>query len=333
MRRLKTLALIPLAIATLTAACSTGNNSLVVYSGRNRELVAPLLDRFTKETGVPIEVRYAETPVLTSALIEEGASTPANVFLAQDAGSLGVLAERGMLAELHSEILDKVPPEFRGDKSTWVGVSGRARVTAYNTSKLQPKDVPNSVFDLTNARWKGKVAIAPRNASFQSFISAMILQEGEERTQRWLADMKANDVVTYPNNLTIVEAIGRGEVELGLVNHYYLHTVRREQGDVPVANHFLTKGDPGALVNAAGVAILKGSEDQPEASRFVKFLLGSSAQQYFTKETGEYSLVNGASPPPDTPPLAEVTGTQVNLSQLGAKEAAAVAVLKKVGLL
>lgn len=318
---------------TALAGCGGSDDALVVYSGRNRELVGPLLDRFNEETGIRIQVRYSDSTALANALVEEGDKTQADVFFAQDAGALGIVDDAGLLAELPTDLLDKVPAEFRAENGRWVGTSGRARVIAYNTDKVPAGEVPSSVFDLTGQRWKDKVAIAPRNASFQAFVSAMVIGEGEDTTRKWLEGIEANGVQTYPNNLTIVEAVARGEVELGLVNNYYLHTVRREQGDVPVENHFLTKGDPGALVNAAGAGILAGSSGSPEAEEFIEFLLSEQSQDYFVEETGEYALVPGAPSPEDSPPLDEVVGEQVDLSALGAQLPATVALLEDVGLL
>lgn len=318
---------------TALAGCGGSDDALVVYSGRNRELVGPLLDRFNEETGIRIQVRYSDSTALANALVEEGDKTQADVFFAQDAGALGIVDDAGILAELPTDLLDKVPAEFRAENGMWVGTSGRARVIAYNTDEVPAGEVPSSVFDLTGQRWKDKVAIAPRNASFQAFVSAMVIGEGEDTTRKWLEGIEANGVQTYPNNLTIVEAVARGEVELGLVNNYYLHTVRREQGDVPVENHFLTKGDPGALVNAAGAGILAGSSGSPEAEEFVEFLLSEQSQEYFVEETGEYALVPGAPSPEDSPPLDEVVGEQVDLSALGAQLPATVALLEDVGLL
>ncbi|MCC7077855.1 MAG: iron ABC transporter substrate-binding protein [Acidimicrobiia bacterium] len=330
--RLATLVCLVL-VGTAIAACGGSTDTLVVYSGRNRELVGPLLERFHTETGIRIQVRYGDSTALANALVEEGDRTQAEVFFSQDAGTLGIVDAAGMLTALPDTALDRVPAEFRADDGGWVGTSGRARVVAFNTDSVPAGEVPSSVFDLTAPRWQGKVAIAPRNASFQAFVSAMTLEEGEEATRQWLEGMVANDVQSYPNNLTIVEAVARNEVELGLVNNYYLHTVRREQGEVPVENHFLTKGDPGALVNASGVGVVAEGKASEDALRFVEFLLSDASQEYFVEETGEYALVSGISPPEDSPPLADVTGEQPDLSALGAELPDTVALLESVGLL
>ena len=224
------------------------SDKLVVYSGREEELVEPLFDRFEKETGIDVEVRYGDSAELAATIAEEGDNSPADVFFAQDPGSLGAVEREGLLAELPQAALDRVPARFRDPDGHWVGTSGRSRVIAYNTDALTEDEVPDSVFDLTDPKWKGKIGIAPTNASFQAFVSAMLLELGEERTRAWLEGMKANDPKRYEKNLPVVEAVAAGEIELGLVNHYYLYLAKEENPDATVANHFLTGEDPGALV-------------------------------------------------------------------------------------
>ena len=155
------------------------------------------------------------------------ATRPADVFFAQDPGSLGAVEDQ--LAELPEDVLDRVDERFRDDEGRWVGTSGRARVIVYNTDELTEDEVPDSVFDLTDPKWKGKIGIAPTNASFQAFVTAMRLDAGEERTRQWLEDLKANDPKFYERNTPVVEAVASGEIEVGLVNHYYLYLVKEER--------------------------------------------------------------------------------------------------------
>ena len=205
-----------------------GDETLVVYSGREEELVEPLFERFEQETGIDVEVRYGDSAELAATIAEEGDNSPADVFFAQDPGSLGAVEREGRLAKLPQEALDRVPARFRDPDGHWVGTSGRSRVIAYNTDALSEDEVPDSVFALTDPKWKGKIGIAPTNASFQAFVSAMLLELGEERTRTWLEGLKANEPKLYEKNTPVVEAVGSGEIELGLVNHYYLYLVKEE---------------------------------------------------------------------------------------------------------
>src|SRR5215207_10506371 len=295
------------------------NEKLVVYSGREEELVEPLFDRFEQETGIDVEVRYGDSAELAATIAEEGDNSPADVFFAQDPGSLGAVEREGLLARLPQAALDRVPARFRDPDGHWVGTSGRSRVIAYNTDALTDDEVPDSVFDLTDPKWKGKIGIAPTNASFQAFVSAMLLEFGEMRTRDWLLGLKANEPKLYEKNTPVVEAVGSGEIELGLVNHYYLYLVKEENPDAAVANHFLTGEDPGALVSVAGTGILESADHDAAARRFVEFLLSDASQRFYVDEAeeAEYPLVAGIDAKAGLPPLDSLQGPQIELDDLG----------------
>src|SRR5918999_4568710 len=284
MRRFLVAALVGLVLAGI-AACggdddnggdaggATVGRELTIYSGREEEIVAPLFEKFEQQTGIDVEVRYGDSAELAATIAEEGDNSPADVFFAQDPGSLGAVEEEGLLAELPDEVLDRVPERFRDPDGHWVGTSGRARVVAYNTDELSPNELPNSILGYTDPKWKGKIGLPPTNASFQAFVSAMVLTLGEERTRRWLEGIEANEPRLYESNTPVVEAVAAGEIEVGFVNHYYLYLVKEEQPDAPVANHFLEPDDPGALVSVAGAGIIEGTGDEELAREFVEYLL------------------------------------------------------------
>ncbi len=331
------------AVAVLIAACSSGSDSgsddsksLTVYSGRNEQLVGPVIDGFTEKTGIQVEVRYGKSAELAALLVKEGDKTPADVFYAQDAGATGSVALEGLYSKLPGSITSRVEPRFVGTDNDWVGITGRARVIVYNTDKLDESQVPTSVFDLTAPEWKGRVGIAPTNASFQAFVSAMRLQVGDDKTKQWLEDMKANDAQIYANNIAIVEATIAGEIDAGLVNSYYLPRIEAESGgNVPAKNFYLEGGDPGALVNVSGAGILKSASDQDTAAQFVEYLLSDDAQKYFTEKTYEYALVAGIPAPQGNPPLSEVEGSDpnVDLTKLGEELPSTIKMLEETGLL
>ena len=308
-----------IAAALALSGCGGGSDTLTIYSGREEELVAPLIEQFEQDTGTDVEVRYGDSAELAATIAEEGDGSPADVFFAQDPGSLGAVAGEGLLAELPGESLQRVPERFRDPEGRWVGTSGRSRVIAFNTDELSEDEVPDSVFDLTDPRWHGRVGVAPTNASFQAFVTAMRLQQGEEQTREWLEAMKENGVRFYEKNTPIVEAVASGEIDVGLVNHYYLYLVKEEQPGAPVANHFLPGDDPGALVSAAGVGVLKSTDSGEDAERFVEFLLSDDGQRFYTQraEEAEYPLVAGIAAKEGLPPLASLGGPTLDYSSLG----------------
>ncbi len=302
-----------------TTGTQEGGGTLVVYSGREEELVAPLFDAFEEETGIDVEVRYADSAELAATIAEEGDNSPADVFFAQDPGSLGAVDDQ--LAELPDEVLDRVDERFRGGDK-WVGTSGRTRVLVYNTDALSEDEVPDSVFELTDPKWKGKIGIAPTNASFQAFVTAMRLDLGDDRTREWLEGVMENEPKFYEKNTPIVEAAAAGEIEVGLVNHYYLYLVRAEQGeDAPIENKYLPGDDPGALVTVAGAGVLEGAEHAEAAERFVEFLLSDESQRFYTDEAeeAEIPLVDGIEPKEGVPSLDELAdaGPEVDFAQFG----------------
>ncbi|MBN1205019.1 MAG: iron ABC transporter substrate-binding protein [Myxococcaceae bacterium] len=306
-----------LLLAALLAPSASAAETLTLYSGRNERLVGPLYKAFTQKTGIQVKVRYGETPQLAATLQEEGAKTPADVFIAQDAGALGALARAGQLQPLPKELLDKVDARFRSPEGLWVGLSGRARVVAYNTNKVKPDALPKSILGFTDPSWKGRIGWAPTNASFQAFVTALRLLKGDAAAKQWLEGIKANKPRAYKNNAAIIEALGRGEIDVGFVNHYYLYGANKKRSEpLPVANHFVAAGDPGALVNVAGVGLLKGSKKTEAALKLVAFLLDAEAQRHFAKETFEYPLVPGVEAAPALPALSQVGSPDLDLSKL-----------------
>jgi iron(III) transport system substrate-binding protein len=295
---------------------ATAEGPITVYSGRNEDFVGFLFDDFTEATGTEVEVRYGDTAELAATIVEEGENSPADLYFAQDAGALGALQAQGLLTDLPQDVLDVVDPLFRSREGQWVGTTGRVRVLAYNTELVDAAELPDSVFDLTDPAWEGRVGWAPTNGSFQAFVSAMRVTEGEDAARDWLEGMLANGAVEFPNNTGIVEAVSRGEVEVGITNHYYLYRFLAEDPDFPVANHYLP-GDIGGLVNIAGVGVLRSSDSQDATFELVRYLLSEEVQTYFGQnaDTVEFPVVAGIDAP-DLPSLSEIDPPDVDLSNL-----------------
>lgn len=322
------------AFALMASACASDSDStLTVYSGRSEDLVGPLFDEFTEQTGIELEVRYAGSTDLAATLREEGSGSPADVFFAQDPASLGAVTEAGLLAELPADVLDLVDSRFSDSNGTWVGISGRARVVVYDATRVSPADLPADVFGFTDPQWRGRLGIAPTNGSFLAFVAAMIVMHGENRTAEWLDGIAANAPGKYEKNSPIVAAVDGGEVETGLVNHYYLLRLRAEQGDSTAANHFLASGGPGSLVMPAGAGIIASSPNGAEAQQLIEFLLSAKAQKYFAQETFEYPLAAGAEPVADLPPLADLGAPSLDLSALAGALDRATDLVAAAGLL
>jgi iron(III) transport system substrate-binding protein len=327
-RRTPKLLALLLALTLLATACgdddasdaedggTTEDAELVIYSGRNEELVGPLIERFEEESGFDVDVRYGDTAEMAAQILEEGDNSPADVFFGQDAGALGALAADGRLRPLAQAQLDKVPAGLRDDEGDWVGVSGRSRVVAYNTGVLTEADLPASILDFTDPRWNGKIGWAPTNGSFQAFVTALRVLRGEDAARAWLEGIKANGAKSYDNNIAVVEAVAAGEIEVGFVNHYYLYQFLADDPAYPVANKVYGGGDVGALVNVAGVGVLDTAAHDDAATAFVDFLLGEEAQHYFADETYEIPLADGVRPHEGVPTLDQLQPPDLDLNDL-----------------
>jgi len=321
-----------LAFTLLGAGCGSGDADLTIYSGRSEELVGGLIARFTRETGIRVAVRYGDSPELAATIREEGARSPADVFFAQDPASLGIVAGSGLLRPLPDSITSLVPARFSDGQGRWVGVSGRARVVVYDPRRVGPATLPDDVAGFADPRWAGRVAIAPANGSFVAFVAAMILTDGEEAARAWLEALARAGAPTYSGNAVIVAAVDGGEVDAGLVNHYYLLRRAAELGSVHAANHFLSEG-PGALVMPAGAGILATTDAPEAAEQFVAFLLSAESQRYFASETLEYPLVAGIEAEPALPPLGSLNPPDLDLSDLAGALDLATDLIASAGLL
>lgn len=328
------------AVLPVLAACggspADGEQSeaaLVLYSGRSENLVQPLVDRFEEESGISVDVRYDGTTALAALLLEEGERTPADVFLSQDAGALGAVSRAGLFAELPDDVAGVVPAGYTSVDGTWTGITGRARVLVYDGEEVSPEELPDSVEGLTGPEWKGRVGIAPTNASFQAFVTAFRVLQGEEAAREWLEGMVANDVQKYESNVPILEAVNSGRLDVGLINHYYWYQTAAEVGEenMRARLQFLPPGDPASLVNVTGAGILAGSAEDPQALEFLRFLVSQEAQEYFVGTLYEYPLVPGVDPPEGLPSLEELRNPELDLADLASLEET-VQLLAAVGL-
>ncbi len=305
------------AFSLTAAACSGGGEVITVYSGRTQNLIGPLLEEFASATGIDVEVRYGQSADLALLIDQEGERSPADVFISQSPGAVGFLAERGRLRSISDEVLALVPEEFRNGDGLWVGVSGRVRVLVYNRNLVDPDDLPASVFELTDERFRGQVAVAPPNGSFQDFVTAMREIHGDDVALAWLKGLVANEVQTYPNNTAIVQAVARGDVPMGLVNHYYNFRAKAEDPNIPTENYFFPDGDIGSLLIVTAIGVVATSDDPELAERLIQFMLSEKAQRFLSEETFEYPLAAGVQPADVLPPLSAIELATYDFDRLG----------------
>jgi iron(III) transport system substrate-binding protein len=271
---------------------------ITLYSGRIPAAIGPAVDMYEKKEDLDVQVRFAETADLAATLVEEGDASPADIFFAQEPGAIAAVAEAGLLTELPQDIVDSVPPRFRDPDGRWVGVTGRARVIAYNRDVVKESELPASPFGLTDPKWEGRVGWSPATSSMQEYVTALRAKYGDERTKRWLEEMVDNGAVSFPDNVTIRDAIAGGEIDVGLINHYYVAQGIAEGGpDYPVAVYF-PPGGLGSLMLLTSVGVLESSDRTEEAFDFVRSLLGDESQAFFTSSSKEYPLARGAEADP-----------------------------------
>ena len=306
-----------ISVALVAAACGSSDDPITVYSGRTENLIGPLLEQFSEDTGIPVAVKYASSAELALLISEEGDRSPADLFISQSPGAIGFLAQEGLLQPIEDDVLGLVSEEFRSSDGVWVGLSGRVRVLVYNRDLVEPSELPASIFDLAGPEYAGRVGLAPGNGSFQDFVTAMRDVEGDDVTLAWLEAMEANDARTYGGNTAIVQAVGRGEVPMGLVNHYYNFRALVEDPGLASENHYFTGGDIGSLLIATAAGVLDGSGNPDGAARLLRFLLDESAQTFFSQETLEYPLAAGVLAAEVLPDLSSLEVATYDFNRLG----------------
>jgi iron(III) transport system substrate-binding protein len=314
------LALLVAAALLSPAMSGCGGDSgsgLTVYSGRSGPLIGPLVDRYEARYDTDVKVRFGDTAQLASTILEEDRNSPADVFFSQDAGALGALEKDGLLARLPNDVLESVDPRYRSRDGRWIATSARARVVAYNRNRVRRSELPASILGFTAGEWRGRIGWAPTNGSFQAFVTALRRLEGEDGARAWLEGIVENEPEVFENNSAIRDAIARGEIDVGFINHYYVAEAKAAEGpDYPVDVYFPPGGDPGSLVNVAGIGILASSDKQAEALRFTRFMLSREAQRHMARELKEYPVAAGVRSDPELVPLSRIQQPKIDLADL-----------------
>jgi iron(III) transport system substrate-binding protein len=309
--------------------------SLTLYSAQHEQTVDLLTKAFTKETGIDVKVHNGEAPELASQIVKEGASSPADVFFAENSPELELLSEQGLLAKVAPATLASVPAQDSSPAGDWVGVLARENVLVFNKSMIQEASLPASLLDLAKPEWKGKIAIAPTDADFLPVVGAVVALKGRPAALEWLKGLRENAAI-FDDDEGVVAAVERGAAAVGIVNNYYWTRLRAEKGadKMQSAIHHFAGGDVGGLMNVSGAAVLKSSRKQAAAQKFLAFLVSKPAQEMLAKLdiTFEYPLAPGVAANPALKPMSELSPPSLTLKQIGDDREAA-QLLREAGLI
>lgn len=309
------------------------SGDLIIYSGRREPLFEPVVEAFEKASGIDVSVKYGATTELGNALIEEKSNPRADFFIGVDAATAEELREKGVFAKFDAPELAAIDPGLRADDGTWVGVSGRARVIMYNKDLVPEAELPKSVFELTDPKWKGKVAIpATSNSSFTAWVSSLRKLRGDNATRDYLEGLKNNDVQVLIDHTNVRQAVGRGEFALGLVNHYYFELEKDAGSPVGVIYPDQGPGEIGVMFNVAAGSIVEGAKHRENAEAFMKFLVGPEAQRIFAESNFEYPLVAGVAETRAEVKRGTFRESAVNLVEMGMMNEDTLDFLDDIGL-
>jgi iron(III) transport system substrate-binding protein len=321
----------------LLGGCGAGSGSgtaITLYNGQHEQTTALLVSAFEKQTAIKVNVRSADEATLGNQIIQEGEHSPADVFYSENTPVLEALSERGLLAPVAPTTLAAVPSRYESAHGDWVAVSARVSALLYNTSQIAPRQLPSSILELAQPRWKGKIGFAPSETDFQPLITSIVKLDGAAAAERWLEGLQANGRL-YPDNETVVAQVNNGESAVGPINHYYWFRLRDElgQGGVHSALHYYAPGDPGDLVSVSGAAVLKSSSHDSTARAFLAFLVSRAGQEIIAhSHSYEYPLRPGVDPAPVVRPFDQFKPARLTPAELG-DGSAALALEQKLGLL
>jgi iron(III) transport system substrate-binding protein len=324
---------IALAGLLVLSACSSSGGAkssadageITLYSAQHEQTTDALVKAFTAKTGIKVNVRSDDEDVLTAQIEQEGSRSPADVFYTENSPWLEQLDAKGMLAKVDASTLAEVPAKYSGTSGDWVGVSARASVLVYNTSKLTASQVPTSIMDLADPKWKGKIELAPAETDFWPVISSIAKAKGDAAALAWLKAVKANagSRDSAPDNETLVSDVNNGTVELGVINHYYWFRLQSEigTGAMHSALSYLAPQDPGYVLDISGAAILKSSKHQAQAQAFLAYIDSAAGQQIIAHSVSfEYPIGSGVAANSELKPFEQLQPNSFSVSELGTGE-------------
>jgi iron(III) transport system substrate-binding protein len=324
-----------LAVVLGVTACSGsgGKDELLIYNAQHESMTKEWIDAFTKETGIKVTYRQGGDTELGNQLIAEGQASPADVFLTENSPAMAAVERAGLFADLDAETINQVPAQYRPASGKWTGVAARTTAFVYNKAELQPDQLPKSLLDLQQPAWKGRWGAPPAKADFQAIVAALLQLKGESATAQWLAGMKAN-AVGYSDNIATLKAVNAGEVDGGVIFHYYWFRDQAKTKEMSgnTALYYFKNQDPGAFLSLSGGGVLKSSKRADKAQQFLRFVTGKAGQEVLEKgDSFEYPVASGVPANPALVPLTDLQAPAVDPSTLDAQKVSDL--MTKAGLL
>jgi iron(III) transport system substrate-binding protein len=321
--RITALAAVLAAATTGLAACGSGSleasgdldsSKLTIYSAQHKNLTEAWGQKFQDETGIKVQVRYGNDSSMGAQIVEEGASSPADVFLTENSPAMTTVQRAGLLAPVEASTVAQVDPQYVPSSKDWVGIAARSTVLVYNPSKISESELPASLMDLADPKYAGKWGAAAGGADFQAIVSAVLAQEGEQKTEAWLKALKSNAKV-YQNNIATMKAVNAGQSAMGVIYHYYWYRDqaldKASSGNTKL--HYFKNEDPGAFVSLSGGGVLKSSKHAADAQKFLAFVTSKAGQDILTTtKVKEYAVGKGASSDSALPPLASLEAPKID---------------------
>lgn len=317
-----------------TAEPVTISGPLVIYSGRTEALIQPVINAFKVQyPEVEVLLKSGSNSELANALLEEQSNPQADLFVTTELVTIQSLAEEGVFEAYQPQAAGQIPAEFIDEENMWVGLTRRARVIMYNTDLVSEEEAPKSIFDLTDPKWRGQIALAgSTNGSMQAQIAAMSQLLGDEETEAWLNGLIENEATFFGGHTDVRKAVGSGEFKIGLVNHYYYYLQKAEGSPVGIVFPDQESDQIGLITNATAAAIVKGTENRPAAEAFIDFLVSEEGQKLFAELNYEYPLLSTVALQPDVQPLDGFRLADVNVSDAAREVDATFALMEKVNL-
>ncbi len=305
----------------------------MIYNAQHEQLLEEVAPAFEDATGIEVELRNGSDLELSNQLIQEGDASDADVFLTENSPAMSQVEKAGLFDELPGGVLDTIPEQYRPRSGLWTGFVARSTVLVYNTDLVDPSELPDSIMDLADPAWQGRISFSPSGADFQAIVAGILELEGEDATRAWLEGIKENGTV-YDGNNVVLESVDSGESDLGIVYHYYWERDRAEDGELHgnSAQHYFTDQDPGAFLSVSGAGILESSDMKDEARQFLEFLVGEEGQQILADSYAlEYPLNPEVTLEQGVKPFSELQPPVVNVSDLDSQ--AVVDLMTEVGFL
>ena len=319
--------------APLLSACGDDGPSITVYNAQHEQLLAEVAPLFEKQTGIEVKLRSGSDLELANQLVQEGDASPADVFLTENSPAMSLVDRAGLFAPVDQKTVDLIPSRFVPADRSWIGFLARSTVVVYNTDQIGPDELPDSIMDFADPEWAGRISYSPTGADFQAIVSAVLELKGEDATAAWLKGLKENGTV-YDGNNVVLESVNAGEVEAGIIYHYYWYRDQQESGENSDSSELYYFGhqDPGAFVSVSGAGVLASSDKQKDAQAFVNFLAGAEGQQAIADSYAlEYPLNPDVSLDPSVKPFAELEPPQIDASTLNSEKV--IELMQDAGLL